>query len=248
MAAKALTLAPASRDALAAELGKNLASGGCFVAGATGFEANDTCELSIVHPDSGARLTLLARVVWVSPAPPGVGVAFEGFGPAMREQIRAFVDAPADEREDDPEQEQEHERVDATAETVHQRMRNLPVNEQLRIAREGDANERMVLERIYGKAVWPALLANPCLTPAEVARIARMGNLPLPELERIAGNAAWLSSPQVRRALLANARLPLDAARRVLSAMPKQELKLVPTQTAYSGPVRAEAKRMLDRW
>jgi hypothetical protein len=241
MAAKPLTLAPASREALEAELGKNLASGGCFVAGATGFEANETCELSIVHPESGQCLTLTARVVWVSAAPVGVGVAFEGFGPAMREQIRAFVDAPAAPIEEEPVEDA------ATAETVHQRMRNLNVNEQLRIAREGDANERMVLERIYGKAVWAALLANPRLTPPEVARIARMGNLPLPELERIAGNAAWLSSPQVRRALLANARLPLDAARRILSAMPKQELKLVPTQTAYSGPVRAEAKRMLDR-
>lgn len=335
--AKELVMQPASVDELAAELGKNLASGGCFVTGASGLEPNDMCELVIVHPCGGARLSLHARVVWVSASGPrpGIGVAFEGFSPAMREQIRAFVDEPpiADAAPDDRageapsaeaplhdassdvapvaatvaanaavveaavvEAASDEARVaeaaedaaidgaageaamdqgaldsgpgDDGAETepsdgdedpagegrtedqpqrLHARLRALPVHEQLKVAREGDAGERIVLERIYGKTVWAALLANPRLSIPEVIRIARMGNLPLPQLESIACNAGWITNPQIRRALLGNPRLSLDMARRVLQAMPRNELRVVPSQTAYSAAIRAEAKRVLAR-
>jgi hypothetical protein len=62
MAANPLSLEPASIAELVNELGKNLESGGCFVAGATGLAANDACELTIVHPKTRARLVLAARV------------------------------------------------------------------------------------------------------------------------------------------------------------------------------------------
>ncbi len=247
--AKQLTMQPATREELAEELGKNLASGGCFVAGATGLEPNDACELVIVHP-CGARLALAARVVWVAASgpKPGIGVAFEGFSPAMRAELVAFCELESAEPDAAEEGDPEPSDDDPDApKGLHARMRALPLHEQLRVARDGDASERVVLERLYGKAVWPALLANPRLTIAEVIRIARMGNLPLPQLEVIAGNAAWLSNGQVRRALLGNPRLSIDMARRVLQAMPRPELKLVPTQTAYSPAIRAEAKRMIAR-
>jgi hypothetical protein len=160
----------------------------------------------------------------------------------MREKIRDFVGA-ADEPDERHTQEQEQD----APQNLHERLRGLSLNEQLRMAREGDPHERIVLERLYGKAVWIALLANPRLTIPEVLRMARMGNMPLPQLDTIAGNATWLANAQVRRALLQNSRLPFELARKVLAAMPKPELRLVPTQTAYSMQIRAEAKRLLAR-
>jgi hypothetical protein len=69
----------------------------------------------------------------------------------------------------------------------------------------------------------------------------------MPLLEVIVANPSWLSSGQVRRALLSNPRLGRDMVAKVLRAMPKAELKMVPKQTAYAGTVRQAAKKMLNR-
>src|SRR5215813_11256561 len=93
------------------------------------------------------------------------------------------------------------------ARNVHERLRGLNLNEQIKMAQTGETHERIVLERMYGKTVWEALLRNPRLTGPEVARIARMAALPKVLLEIILGNGTWLHIPEVRRALLASKRL-----------------------------------------
>jgi hypothetical protein len=128
---------------------------------------------------------------------------------------------------------------------VNERLRGLTLVQQLKVAQKGELTDRVVLERLYGKAVWEALLRNPRITGPEVARIARMGALPRPLLELIVGNGGWLAIPEVRRALLCNPRLATDQALRVLRLLPKHELKLAGTQTAYPFAVRDAAKRML---
>jgi hypothetical protein len=128
---------------------------------------------------------------------------------------------------------------------AHLRVRNLSMAEQLKLAHTGEQQERMLLERLYGKTVWEALLRNPRITAPEVARIARMGALPKPLLELIVGNSSWLGVPEVRRALLGNPRLAPEMIGRVLRLLPRHELKLVPAQLAYPAPVRDVARRML---
>jgi hypothetical protein len=128
---------------------------------------------------------------------------------------------------------------------LHERLRGLSLVEQLKKAHSSDPAERMLLERMYGKAVWEALLRNQRLTPPEVSRIARMGTLPRPLLELIVGNNSWLQVPEVRRALLSNPRLGPDQINRVLRLIPKHELKVMSTATAYPYAVRDAAKRLL---
>lgn len=128
---------------------------------------------------------------------------------------------------------------------VHQRLRGLTLAQQVKVAMTGEPHERIVLERLYNKNVWEPLLRNPRLTPPEVARIARMGTLPRVLLEVIVGNGAWIQIPEIRRALLANPRLGTDQILRVLRMLPKHELKLATTQTAYPHAVRDVAKRLL---
>lgn len=131
------------------------------------------------------------------------------------------------------------------AANVHERLRGLTMAQQIKLAHTGEATERIVLERFYGKNVWEALLRNPRLTGPEVARIARMGALPRPLMEIIVGNGGWLQIPEVRRALLSNPRLAVDQINRVLRMLPKHELKLAAQQTAYPMAVRDVAKRMI---
>jgi len=128
---------------------------------------------------------------------------------------------------------------------VHERLRGLTLAQQVRLAQTGELTERIVLERMYGKGVWEPLLRNPRITGPEVARIARMGSLPRPQVETIVSNGTWLQVPEVRRALLSNPRLGTDQILRVLRLLPKHELKLAATQTAYPFPVRDAAKRMI---
>jgi hypothetical protein len=129
--------------------------------------------------------------------------------------------------------------------TLHDRLRGLTLAQQGKLAQTGETQERIVLERLYGKHVWDALLHNPRLTGPEVARIARMGALPRTQIELILNNGAWLQIPEVRRALLGNPRLGTDQIARVLRLVPKAELKLASIQTAYPLAVRDAAKKLL---
>jgi hypothetical protein len=133
----------------------------------------------------------------------------------------------------------------APGEPVQQRLRHLPLAQQIKRAHSAELHERILLERMYGKNVWEALLRNPRLTAPEVARIARVASLPRPLIEIIVGNGAWLQIPEVRRALLANPRLGTDQILRVLRLLSKHELKLVAVQTSYPYPVRDAARRLL---
>ncbi len=129
--------------------------------------------------------------------------------------------------------------------TLHERLRGLPLVEQIKRAKGGTVTERTLLERLYGKNVWEALLRNPALTAPEVARIARMGSLPRPLLEIVLANGTWIQIPEVRRALLSNPRLGTDQIMKLLRMMTKQELKIATMQTAYSMAVRSQAKTLL---
>lgn len=130
-----------------------------------------------------------------------------------------------------------------TPETA-ERIRNLPFSEQQKLAREGGRAERTALERVYGKAVWEALLQNPRITVAEVARISCKAGLPAPLLELVLSNRSWLNNAQVRRGLLTNPRLGRDQVVKVLRAMPIHELKLAPKQSIYSAAVREAARKL----
>ncbi|MDD5307322.1 MAG: PilZ domain-containing protein [Deltaproteobacteria bacterium] len=226
-----------SRAALEKDFEQNLRNGGAMARGAIEAVEGEVRKVEIVHPDDGRALTLVGRVVWVGEQGGArvVGLAFVDFGPDMRKELAGFVGehkAPPAEDKSPPE-------------SMYDRLRGLSTAEQMKMARDGEVTERMALERIYGKGVWEPLLRNPRLTLPEVARIAHMGSLPVPLVDLIVSNGAWLANSTVRRALLGNPRLGGDAVTKVLRAMPQGELRLIPKQTAYSMQVREAARRLL---
>ena len=211
---------------------RELLHGGFFLLGAQALGERERCRLILVHPE-GRRLELEAEAVWLSVA--GVGLQLLNFDEHLKARLRDFVaDVGPVERE-------QHEP------NPYLRLRGLSVAEQLRRARTGELAERIALERMYGKSVWETLLCNSRISVAEVARIARKGTLPFPLIEQIAGNDGWLATPEVRRALLSNPRLRGRALARVLSALPKADLKLVEQQTGYPAQVRTEARKRIRR-
>jgi hypothetical protein len=231
-------------------LARDLAAGGVFVPACT-LALNEDCEL--VVRGSGGELAVAARVVWVDGAR-GVGLQLVGVDAELKRKI-AELAAPEPAAEPAPEPEAAGE-AEAAAEagdaeerkapaSMHERLRGLTLVQQVKIATHGEIQERILLERLYGKNVWEALLRNPRITSPEVARIARMGSLPRTMVEIIVGNGAWLQIPEVRRALLTNPRLGTDQVMRVLRLLPKHELKLAAMQTAYPTAVRMAAKTLM---
>ncbi len=227
------------------QLARDLVAGGVFVSDVLAL--GEECALVLRNGDQ--QLELFARCVYVDPAK-GSGLQLAGCDADMKQQIIAFASgmfassappegapAPAATEPVTPERK--------LALNMHERLRGLTLVQQLKIAQHGEVSERIVLERMYGKNVWEALLRNQRLTGPEVARIARMGALPRPMIELILGNGAWLQIPEVRRALLSNPRLGVDQILRVLRLLPRHELKLAGMQTAYPFAVRDAAKKLI---
>jgi hypothetical protein len=259
------------RAALAQELEQNLKHGRAFIKDAGGIEALTDCRLYLVHPDDGAELALSAQAVMVCDSGPmrGLGVQLRPFDAQVLAQLQAFLagerpaaaetvseSKPEPESESDSDSESEFD-SDSDSESSpsdqqkqparHEQLRKLSQNEQQKVARHGDLNDRVMLERIYGKHVWEGLLHNPKLTVPEVARIARKGTMPRPLLELIVENNSWIQAPVVRRALLGNPRVSGEAILKLLRITPKHELRAIYKTTTYSAQVREAARKVLDQ-
>jgi len=251
---------------------EHLSKGRAFVLGASGVTERQACDLVVEFEGRAHRLA--AEVVFVRAEDPGrgVGLALAKLDANGQAALRAFVEGPAAEAptaeessgacesetetaaEGEPapeatEGEAEGEAAvgEARIESLHDRVRSLTGAEQLKLAAAGTLAERTTLERLYGPTVWETLLRNPRITPPEVARIARKGSLPRPLIELVASNSPWLASGEVQRALLSNPRSSSTVVLKVLSAMSRHDLMLVPQQTAYPETVRQAAKKRLGR-
>ncbi|HKP64076.1 MAG TPA: hypothetical protein VJV78_45385 [Polyangiales bacterium] len=130
-------------------------------------------------------------------------------------------------------------------ENRQERLRSLNATEQLKVARRGELQDRVVVERLYGKQVWEALLSNPRITLPEVARIARKGTVPRPLIESIVENNAWIRADNVRRALLSNPKLTGEGIQKLLRITPRHELKMIEKGTSYPMSVRDGARKLL---
>jgi hypothetical protein len=247
------------------KLARDLVAGGVFVPGEA-LPLNEECEL--VLRDATQEIRVRAMVVFANDD--GIGLQLHNCDAEMKQRIAGLgastaepvQDLPAVEAASDAEVPSDAEAApdgeaapDCDEEAagddkkqsgnLHERLRGLTLAQQIKLAHHGEVSERVVLERLYGKAVWEALLRNPRLTGPEVARIARMGSLPRPMMEIIVGNGGWLQIPEVRRALLTNPRLATDQILRILRMLPKHELKLAAMQTIYPLGVRDQAKKLI---
>lgn len=264
-------LSPSSDAELERELEANLRHGRAFVPVVVDVELLSDVVLVVVRPLDRSTFTVNARVVMKLEAGAMIGTALElvGEGADAEERLRAFVrgegvasvladvDAedlpdlgeplPGDSGEHDAVgEEPEEEREAGEAQGPMARLRKLSTVERMKLARDGHLEERVLLERLFGKAVWEDLLRNPQITVPEIARIAGKGTVPRVMLEQIVDNPAWGRQSIVRRALLGNPRVSADGILKLLRMTPKNELKLIAQTTAYPAAVRGAARKLLD--
>jgi hypothetical protein len=228
---KTLELRYPSPEAYAEDLEKNLRKGRAFLAGSRDVDAREVCELVLVHPLRSEDFRLRAEAVWVDAN--GVGFVLLDLDEAKKEELAGFGATEGD--------------TGKPHRNVHDRIRQLSLQERDQVARHGPITERVALERAFGSSVWEGLLQNPTLTPPEIARIAKMGTLPKPLVNVIVNHAAWIAVPEVQRALLSNPRCGGPDLERVLRTMKPSELARVAQQSSYRGEVRSAAQRLLGK-
>lgn len=228
-----LTLRFESAQALRDEYEANLKHGRAFVMGARGFEALSPCELTLLHPESDTEFVVAGEIVMVRDDEQlcGVGIELRGLD---ADELARFVSGPSRQSQ-----------MPGRLANRHEQLRAMSMVEQLKIARAGDLNDRVALERHVGKPLWEALLGNPRITIVEVARIAKKGTVPRPLIEQIVEHAGWIQNGLVRRALLSNPKLSPEGILKVLRVTPRPELKLIDKQTAYPTAVREAARRLM---
>jgi hypothetical protein len=217
---------------------RELSQGRAFVPDAGDVEPRTRGRLELIHPDDGSVLAAEVEVVTPVEAQSRLG----GIGLAVVElegDPGTFADQSASEAE------RRAPSAAPPAKNAQQRVRRMSMHEARKAARTGEQPERVALERLYGKQVWEPLLANPKISVAEVARIAKKRNVPRVLLDQIVSNERWIRNGQIRRSLLSNPRLSRDGIQKILRVMPQRELKLIDKQRAYPNAVREAARRML---
>jgi hypothetical protein len=251
-----VTYRPVSTQALRAEWVENLSRNRTFVAGAFDLVERQLCEFVIVHPSTGAALSLTAEAVWIQ-AGVGVGLALVDTDGSARARIEAFIgqeqgafetaatDPAIPIHSTSPLIIEDSRDEESIARNLYDRVRELKSHERDVMARQGSLAERVALERCFQGAVWEALLGNPQVTAPEIARIAKNPGLPAALVTTIANNAAWVGKSEVQRALLTNPRLTGGALDRVLRAIPKAELGAIASHAGYRAPIRQAAKKLL---
>jgi hypothetical protein len=261
-----LTLRYSAAEELAEDFESNLRKGRAFVRGASGLPQRAHCTLHIEHPEGGATLALPAEAVWISEHPEtgGIGLELVNFDAQMRDSLEAFVAtaneplralsgtrrrtaAPAEIATEPPPAEETISQTAPTKRNLHERVRELSLEERDALARQGNLPERVALERRYGGAVWEGLLQNPQLTPREVCLMAKSGNLPTNLITLIVSNAGWLADSSIRSALLQNPRVSGTHLERLLRTASQAELRTIAEQTNVRMQVRSTAKRLIRR-
>ena len=107
------------------------------------------------------------------------------------------------------------------------RVRSLSQMEKLLLAVKADRSERAVLLQDNDPRVLLSLLRNPRLTVDEVARIAKSTYLTFQIADVIVKAAQWMSSLDVRLALIHNPKTPQAFALRILPSLPDADVRAI---------------------
>ncbi|MBV8519391.1 MAG: hypothetical protein JO197_18510 [Acidobacteria bacterium] len=99
--------------------------------------------------------------------------------------------------------------------------------EKLLLAVKADRSERALLLQDNDPRVLLSLLRNPRITVDEVVRAAKSSFLTFQIAEAIMNAAQWMSSLDVRLALIHNPKTPQAFALRILPTLPESEVRAI---------------------
>jgi len=204
-ASAAFTVAFESEDELRAEHRANLAFNALRLPTAEAIALNTTLLVTLRGPAGGEAFV---KATVVAALPDGVALALEG----NPDDILARLAAKSEEK---PQQ------------NPWDRIRALSQMEKMMLAVKADRTERAMLLQDTDPRVLLSLLRNPRLTVDEVVRVAKSSYVNFQIADVIMKAAQWMSSLDVRLALIHNPKTPPAFALRILPSLPDAEVRAI---------------------
>ncbi|MGH9469583.1 MAG: hypothetical protein ACRD1N_04480 [Terriglobia bacterium] len=134
----------------------------------------------------------------------------------------------------------------AKHETVLQKISRMTPAQKIKCALTGSQGERLALVRDSNKLVVRAVLQSPKLSEAEVEAFASMKSIAEDALRLIAANRGFMKSYSVLRALVNNARAPLDVTLPLLPRLNERDVKTLSMNKNIPDGLRKTAARMVS--
>lgn len=148
----------------------------------------------------------------------------------LERKLAAAVAAPADESEH------------LGASPVF-RIKQLDPAKKIMLAMKADRAERQILCRDASPQVLLGLLSNPRIEPEDVLAIVKSTHVSPAILQRVAGERRWMSSAEIRTAVVRNPKTSAPLAVRLLDSLPITELR----EMAKMGSIREDVRRAAFR-
>lgn len=134
-----------------------------------------------------------------------------------------------------------------TSQTSWDRIRALTQNEKLLLAPKADRSERALLLQDNDPRVLLSLLRNPRITVDEVARMAKSAFLTYQIADVIMKTAQWMSSLDVRLALVHNAKTPQAFGLRILPTLPDADVRAIARAGTNMALKQAAVRRLQEK-
>ena len=226
-ASAAFTVEFESESELQEEHRANLSMGGLRLQTAETVALNAMLLLTLRGPTGGETF---AKATVVAVFPDGFALAVDG---DPDERLARLLAKPAG---DAPQQHQ--------SSSSWERMRGLSQTQKLLLAIKAERSERAILLQDNDPRVLLSLLRNPRLTVDEVVRVAKSSYLNFQIADVISKTGQWMSSLDVRLALIHNAKTPQPLALRILPTLPDGEVRNI-ARTGTNMALKTAALRQL---
>ncbi|MBI5485374.1 MAG: hypothetical protein HY888_13090 [Deltaproteobacteria bacterium] len=119
------------------------------------------------------------------------------------------------------------------------------IGEKIKMALTGDKEWRSILVKDANKLVSGGVIKNPRITEAEVLALAKSGIQNDEIIRLICANREWIKNYNIRKALITNARTPVQSAMRYLDTMGERDLATFAKSKNISSVISTMAKRIL---
>ena len=187
---------------------------------------------------SAVEHSMEASVVQVFEAAEGVSAAFE-ISPLPRiwegELKRKLARAAGPEGD--------HSEMTGTPPIV--RIREMNVQQRMRLAARADRVERAILLRDASPQVLLGLVTNPRIGADDIVQILRNPQVSTGVIEHISRERRWLSNPEIQKAIVRSPKTPSPIALRLVDLLPTEELRrLAKIQSGVRENLRKAALRV----
>jgi hypothetical protein len=230
-----------SEDEVRDEHRKNLAHGALLLPTADSVPLHTTLLVTLRGPWGGESFV---KATAVATLPDGVALSIDGNADEILERLMERRPLRPSTMSDSTAEAAVAPQPE-TAQSSWDRMRGLSQMEKLLLAVKADRSERALLVQDNDPRVLLSLLRNPRLTVDEVVRVAKSSYLNYQIAEVILKASQWMSSLDVRLALIHNAKTPPAFALRILPTLPDAEVRAI-ARTGTNMALKQAALRRLQ--